>query len=108
MSILHMEAVEPCSPWQTTPLWKGVATILIQLQHRPHSYAEVVQRSRVTALFGRDTQTDCLLLLVTCGLPLQRVQESNQRISILSAQFLKVLCRIVCFAMVTRDSIFEG
>jgi len=38
-----------------------MATILIQLQQRAHSYAEVcVQRSCIKGneLFGRDTQTD--------------------------------------------------
>ena len=37
----------------------------------------------------------------------QRFQEGNQRISLLSAQFYKTSRGIECFAIVTRDSIFE-
>ena len=41
------------------------------------------------------------------NLPSQGFQESNQRVSLLRAQFFKTSRRIVCFAIVTRDSIVK-
>jgi hypothetical protein len=64
------------------------------VQTRKHSSGVTLERALPSVA------TNLLLLL-------QRVQESNQRSSILSAQLVKASRRIVCFAIVTRDSIFQ-